>query len=110
MSVIARLQKRQKFDVSIGDETVSVKEMPVEELRTLDDKIPDVLLRSYYIIGRCLVDDDPQLEVATSETETQYAERIRGLLAGMGSATLAQLTTAITKLGTIPKQEKLQKN
>lgn len=109
-SITERLLKRQKFDVPIGDETISVREMPVDELRRLDETVPDPLLRSYFIIGRSLVTDETQYEKPIDESDEDYAKRMQSMLKGMGSATLAQLTTAITRLGIAPKVDALKKN
>lgn len=110
MSVVERLLKRQKFEVTVGENTFYVREMPVDELRSLDEKVPDLFLRSYYIIGRSLVGDNGEFDKTNTETDQQYAERMQSLLSGIGTGTLAQLTSAITKFGTIPRQDKLQKN
>ena len=111
LSITERLLKRQKFDVKVGDETYSVRELPVAELRHLDESIPDdPLLKSFYVIGRSLVTDDPAYSKPSDESAADYAKRIQGMLAEVGTATLAQLSTAITRLGITPRVESLKKN
>jgi hypothetical protein len=96
--------------VTIGDETHHVRALSIADRRRLD-AIEDVMAKAFFAFGRgmCDASGNEMFPREGDETDAEYAARIESLN-DIPTDTFNELSTAINKIGIVPRAEVLAKN
>lgn len=118
--VISRIQKRNKWPVKLGDETIFIRAMTKREQReareiaapdgaTQIEKSAAMELRGYFVFGCIILEDDgaPSFQRAEGESSCEFAARIdlkmEDVPEDFKAAILDELNRIQTAPGTLPK-------
>lgn len=109
MSVIAKIQRRNKYPVELEVGTVHVRPLGYWERQASESlnegRIP-------YYLGCALVEEDGSrtFEIGTDETPTQFADRVRNETRDLSAEDISALMQAITKVTRVPPADTVVKN
>lgn len=114
-SVCERIQSRRNYTVKVGSgddaETFSVRALSIADRRRMD-ALPDVLEKSFFALGRGLLNHDGSecFPRQSGEDDSAYAQRIEASIPDIPTDTFNELCESINKIGITPKPGVLEKN
>ncbi len=107
--LIERIQKRKKWPVKLGEDTIYIRALVKREQREAQE-VSDPILRGYFIFGCILLEDDGSMTFtrAAGESPTDFAARVGEVMDSVPEDSQAAIANALTKAQTVP--ESLAKN
>ena len=116
MSVLSKLAKRRFYPVPLGDETVHVRALTIGELGKLDSLSQTD--KTGYVFGCAVLEPDGSRAFTqrlaageqAAETDSEFSQRVLAEMEQIPTDSLAELSTAIERLGKPVDAEKLRKN
>jgi len=107
--VITRIQKRNKWPVTLGDDTIFIRAMTKGDQRAARE-IEDLELRGYFVFGCVLLEDDGSLAFPREpgEAAADFAKRVDAAMQEVPEDFKAAILNALNKIHSAP--ETLPKN
>ena len=111
MTLTEKLRKRRFYPVTIGEETVHVRRLTVDEAERVDG-IENGLIKAFFMVGCCLLDESgtPAYSRNDDESDIQFAERVKVEGKDIPADTLADITAGIWKATKVPSPGTTSKN